>query len=80
MKKQKVNYRFMKYKGQPLLAKREISYGIKLSSQLLLDELCFRWNKENLEATINHAIDTGNKQEFLRLSREYRTVYFRVIN
>lgn len=73
MKKQKVDYLFMKYTGQPLQAKREISYGIKLSSQLLLDELCFRWNKERLETAINHAIDTSNEQDFLQFSKEYCT-------
>lgn len=72
MKKQKMNYRYVRYEGKILHAKREVSYEVRLSSRLLLDELCFNWNKEKLEAAINSSIETGNKEEFLKLSKEYR--------
>ena len=72
MKKQKMIYRYYRYDGAVLHAKREIPYELKLASRFILDELCFNWNKENLEAAINRSIDTGNKQKFLKLSKAYR--------
>lgn len=72
MKKEKLVYRFVRYDGQILHAKREIPYELKLTSRLILDELCFKWNKEKLEAAINCSIDTGDKEEFLELSNKYR--------
>lgn len=74
MKKQKNIYRFIPYEGQPLKAKREISFEIKLHSRLLLDELCYQWNKDMLEKKINKAIDTRNKKDFLYLSNKYKTL------
>lgn len=71
MKKQKMIYRYYRYDGSVLHAKREIPYELKLSSRFILDELCFNWNKEKLEAAINRSIDTGNKQEFIKLSKAY---------
>lgn len=72
MKKEKVIYRYMRYEGKQLQAKREISYDLKLISRLLLDEICFNWNKAQLEAAINSAIDDGNKEEFITLSEAYK--------
>lgn len=72
MKKQKTIYRYYRYDGKVLHAKREIPYELKLSSQLVLDELCFRWNKKKLEAALNSSIDAGNKEEFMRLSEAYK--------
>ena len=71
MKKQKVDYHYIKYKGRVLKAKREIAFEIKLSSRLLLDELCFNWNKERFINQINDSIDARDKEEFLRLSNMY---------
>jgi len=72
MKKEKLVYRFQRYNGQTLHAKREIPYELKLTSRFILDELCFKWNKSKLEAAINRSIDTGDKEEFLKLSEAYR--------
>ena len=72
MKKQRNNYRFSRYEGQALKAQREISYEIKLSSRLILDELCFKWNKQRLLAAINQSIDTSNEEDFLKLSKVYQ--------
>ncbi len=72
MKKQKVNYCFIKYAGQALKAKREIPFEIKLTSRLLLDELCFNWNKEQLLTEINRSIDQGNKELFHELSEKFK--------
>lgn len=71
MKKQKVIYRYIKYDGQVLKAKREIPYEIKLASRLLLDELCFNWNRERFINQINDSIDTRDKNKFLHLSKMY---------
>ncbi|MEN1970458.1 IDEAL domain-containing protein [Lentibacillus sp. N15] len=72
MKKQKLVYHYYRYNGKVLQAKREIPYEMKLTSRMLLDELCFTWKKTRLEAAINQAIDNGNKEAFLRLSKEYK--------
>ncbi|WP_188456580.1 IDEAL domain-containing protein [Virgibacillus oceani] len=72
MKKEKLIYRYYRYDGKTLHAKREIPFELKLSSQMILDELCFNWNKQQLEAAINSSIDKRNKEEFLKLSKEYR--------
>lgn len=71
MKKHKSVYRYYRYNGHVLHAKREIPYHIKLSSRLILDELCFNWNKAKLEAQINESIDTANKEQFIKLGEQY---------
>lgn len=72
MKKQKRPYLFIVYTGQPIHARREIPYEIKLTTRLLLDELCFQWNKTRLEEAINESLETGNRAEFYQLSEAYR--------
>ncbi|CQR47063.1 hypothetical protein BN1058_01352 [Paraliobacillus sp. PM-2] len=75
MKKQKANYllsSFAAVKDSPIKAKKEISFEIKLASQLLLDDLVSRWNKSQLEQRINEAIDHQDKIAFLQLSKEYQ--------
>ncbi|ALX48725.1 IDEAL domain-containing protein [Lentibacillus amyloliquefaciens] len=72
MKKQKVVYQLYRYAGGAIKAKREVPFEMKLSAQLILDELCFSWNKQKLQAAINHSIDTEDKETFVRLSKEYR--------
>lgn len=72
MKKQKSVYHYYRYNGDVLHVKREIPYELKLTTRLLLDELCFNWNKQRLEEAINQSIDEGDKQTFLTLSEKYR--------
>ncbi|WP_182200873.1 IDEAL domain-containing protein [Paraliobacillus salinarum] len=75
MKKQKVNYCLERYavlKHSPIKAKKEISFEIKLASQLLLDELVVKWNKSNLEQRINQAIDNQDETAFQELSKSYQ--------
>ncbi|PAV29324.1 hypothetical protein CIL05_13085 [Virgibacillus profundi] len=72
MKKEKIIYRYYRYDGKVLQAKREISFELKLSSRLILDELFFNWNKEKLENAINNSIDSGDKEAFLELSEAYK--------
>lgn len=77
MKKQIKSYQYVRYEGKVLKARREISYEIKLSSRLILDELCFQWNKNKLATAVNRSIDQGDKQTFLKLSEAYRVYLFR---
>ncbi|QKY68492.1 IDEAL domain-containing protein [Lentibacillus sp. CBA3610] len=72
MKKQKMVYQLYRYAGAVIEAKREVPFELKLSAQLMLDEICFSWNKQQLESAINHAIDTGDKEKFGQLCEEYR--------
>ncbi|WP_047982525.1 hypothetical protein [Ornithinibacillus contaminans] len=71
MKKEKVIYRFCPYEGKVLNARREISFEIRLSSRLLLDELCFNWNKQVLEKKLNNSIEKGNIEEFRSVREQY---------
>lgn len=72
MKKQKLFYRYYRYDGKKIQAKREILYEFRLVSRLMLDELCFQWNKEKLEEAINTSIDRGEKEKFQQLSEAYK--------
>jgi hypothetical protein len=71
MKKQKMLYRFRRYEGQILHAKREIPYELKLTSRLVLDELCFNWNKAMIEAAIDRSLAKGNQKDFFEYSEAY---------
>ncbi|RDW19870.1 IDEAL domain-containing protein [Oceanobacillus chungangensis] len=73
MKKEKLVYRMYRYKGDVLHARKEIPYEIRLTSRLILDEICLNWNKMKLEEKLNHAIDTNNKEAFFRLSEVYKS-------
>lgn len=75
MKKHKVSYRLEAFgtkKNHKIVAKREISYEIKLATKLFLDELCFSWNKARLETQINQSIDSEDREKFLSLSKKYQ--------
>ncbi|HAM79934.1 hypothetical protein [Ornithinibacillus bavariensis] len=71
MKKERVVYHFYPYEGNVLNAKREISFEIKLSSRMILDEICFNWNKKMLEEKINSSIQKGNKEDFVKVRERY---------
>ncbi|MGN8644702.1 IDEAL domain-containing protein [Gracilibacillus sp. HCP3S3_G5_1] len=76
MKKHKVSYQlkvFSMNRKTVLKARREIPYEIRLASQLVLDDLCFTWNKARLEEEINHSIDHNDKETFKELSNKYNS-------
>ncbi|GAA0439647.1 hypothetical protein GCM10008983_15660 [Lentibacillus halophilus] len=73
MNQQKMGYRLYRYTGNALYAKREISYEMRLTAQMMLDELCFEWNKKQLKSAIDQSIDANDKQWFLQLSQSYRS-------
>ncbi|WP_163537156.1 IDEAL domain-containing protein [Gracilibacillus sp. YIM 98692] len=75
MKKEKVIYRLKSFEGtarKRINARREIPYELKLASQLVLDELCFHWNKARLEEELNESIDQNDQTKFKELSEEYQ--------
>ncbi|WP_079529290.1 IDEAL domain-containing protein [Halobacillus hunanensis] len=75
MRKQKVIYVLRRnpgFRNREITAKRELSFGIRLASRLLLDELSFQFNKEQIDKQINLAIDNDDRQEFHRLSEKYQ--------
>lgn len=72
MEKARTVYQFRRYDGESLKARREIPYELRLQAQLILDELCFKWNKKMLQKQLDYSIDTENKEEFMRLSEVYR--------
>lgn len=65
-------YRYYRYEGKVLLAKRETPFEMKLIAQLILDDLCYSWNKRQLERELNEAIDRGDKEKFNQLSVAYK--------
>ncbi|WP_058308286.1 IDEAL domain-containing protein [Gracilibacillus massiliensis] len=76
MKKHKLSYQLRKFdKNEQLVlkAKREIPFEIRLASQLVLDDLCFSWNKARLEEDINQSIDENNKEAFETLSKTFNS-------
>lgn len=77
MKKQKLTFRYFRYDGVVLHAKREIPYEIKLYSRLILDELCFNSNKSMLESAINRSLKTGNEEQFMKLSKQYKRYFMK---
>lgn len=72
MEKQKVIYRYYRYKGEKMYAKREISYEMQLTARLMLDEYCFNWNKNRLQEKIDDTFKQGDEEAFLRLSEEFK--------
>lgn len=72
MKREKLVYRYFRYEGEILKARKETPFEFKLTARMMLDELCFNWNKEKLEVAINSAIETGNKEEFIQLSELFK--------
>lgn len=72
MDTEKVVRRFFRYEGKPIRAKREIPYEMGLQARLLLDEVCFLYNKDSLENDLNKALIEGNKADFMKLSEAYK--------
>lgn len=71
-KEQQTLYRFYRYEGKMISAKKAIPFEMSLQATLLLDHLCYTWNKQRLEQRLNAALDQGDKETFLTLSEEYR--------
>lgn len=52
--------------------RNEIPYRMQLTARLILDNLCYEWNKTYLLERINHALDTSNEKLFIKYSLEYK--------
>jgi len=78
MKKATVSFRLNRFPSDEnvIYAMREVPYEIKLASTLVLDELCYNWNKTNLEQQVNEAIDYGDHEQFKQLSLMYKPYTF----
>ena len=72
MKQEKIVYRFFQYVGEPIVARKELSFEDQLNAQLLLDEICFNWNKSYLEEELNRAMETNNYMNFEKYSETYK--------
>jgi len=72
MEKERLVYRFRRYNGETLKGRKEIPYELQLNARLILDELCFEWNKQKLQEELNHSMETVNEAKFMKLSEEYR--------
>lgn len=72
MKKEKVVLLFFRYEGKPIQAKREIPYEIQLQAQMILDEICFKYNRNKLEEELNYALDERDKTAFMQYSEAYK--------
>ncbi len=72
MKKHVLKYRFFRYRGGVLIAKRDVPFDIKITSRMLLDELCFEWNKQFIVDRINESIDKKDEKAFIKYSELYK--------
>jgi len=72
MKKQLTSYQLVCYVGEPLKAIREIPFEMKLTAQLILDELCHTWNKARLEKMIDESLINSDREGFMKLSEKYK--------
>lgn len=68
MKKEKVVMMFFRYDGKPVQAKREVSFELRLEARMILDEICFLYNKCRLEESLNKALENRDKYAFIEHS------------
>lgn len=50
----------------------ETPYHMQLTARLILDNLCYEWNKQHLLEQINSALDTSNEELFTKYTLEYK--------
>lgn len=72
MKKEKVFIRYFRYTGEPIRAKKEIPFHICLQARLILDAICFEYNRAKLMEAIDRALLENDRQNFLQLCDAYR--------
>lgn len=68
MKKEKVVLMFFRYDGKPVQAKREVPFEMRLQARMILDEMCFQYNRARLEENLNKALEERNKSVFVEYS------------
>lgn len=72
MTHKQIVFRYYRYYGKLINAKRDLPYEIKMTSRLLLDALCFEWDKKTLMDAIDDALQANNEAAFKQLSEHYR--------
>ncbi|HLS67656.1 MAG TPA: IDEAL domain-containing protein [Pseudogracilibacillus sp.] len=75
MKKERTVYKFYRYAGKAIVAKKDTPFEMKLQATLLLDDLCYTWNKEQLQRQLDEALDRRDRETFMTLSEKYRMLY-----
>lgn len=73
MKKHLPNQPINKSQKNQLDTIKEAPFEVAITARLLLDEICYRWNKEQLQKAINEALDSGDYAAFIELSEKYRS-------
>ncbi|AVQ98564.1 hypothetical protein ACTWPF_13515 [Oceanobacillus sp. M65] len=72
MKKEKLIYKYKRYEGKVSSARKEIPFEFRLTSRMILDEICFQYNKQIIETSINQAIADDNKEKFMESSEAFK--------
>lgn len=72
MKKEKLIYKYKRYEGNVSSARKEIPFEFRLTSRMILDEICFQYNKQIIETSINQAIADDNKEKFMKSSEAFK--------
>lgn len=72
MKKHLPNQHINKSQKNQLDTIKEAPFEVAITARLLLDDICYRWNKEQLENAINEALDNNDHAAFMELSEKYR--------
>ena len=75
MKKERTVYKFYRYDGKSIVAKKDTPFEMKLQATLLLDDLCYTWNKDQLQKQLDEALDQRDRETFMKLSETYRLLY-----
>lgn len=78
MKKQKVCFKLHRYNhgyAKYIIAKRDYSFEHALMATLLLDELAFHRNKQQIDQAIDQAIIAHDEKTFHQLATEYKHYY-----
>ncbi|SDC62700.1 hypothetical protein SAMN05421734_11419 [Pelagirhabdus alkalitolerans] len=73
MRKQKTHYRLRRLSNgftNYMVAKRDLSFEIKLTAQLMLDELVADYNKAQFDQRIDESIAANNREQFEEISKE----------
>lgn len=72
MKKHLPNQPINKSQKNQLDTIKEAPFEVAIIARLLLDDICYRWNKEQLQIAINETLDSGDYETFMELSEKYR--------
>lgn len=72
MKKHLPNQHINKSQKNQFDTIKEAPFEVAITARLILDDICYRWNKKQLQHEINEALDKGDYEAFMELSEKYR--------